>query len=59
MSVINETMGASMIMPSAQCDLELSTSRKGVVSSISIVGKLLNLFQFLDSLILPVFYIHT
>lgn len=39
MAAITETMGMSIIMPAAQCDLELTSSRKGIVSSISIVGK--------------------
>lgn len=38
MAAITETMGMSIIMPAAQCDLELTSSRKGIVNSISIVG---------------------
>lgn len=39
MAVINETMGMAIIIPAAQCDLELSSSRKGVISAVSFSGK--------------------
>lgn len=40
MAVINETMGMAIIIPAAQCDLELSSSRKGVISAVSFIGNL-------------------
>lgn len=40
MAVINETMGMAIIVPAAQCDLELSSSRKGVISAVSFIGTL-------------------
>lgn len=38
MAVINETMGMALIIPAAQCDLALSSSRKGVISAVSFIG---------------------
>lgn len=38
MAVINETMGMAIIIPAAQCDLELSLSRKGIISAVSFIG---------------------
>lgn len=40
MAVINETMGMALIIPAAQCDLALSSSRKGVISAVSFIGKI-------------------
>ncbi len=48
MAVINETMGMAIIIPAAQCDLELSSSRKGVISAVSFIGK----FKYIFFLIL-------
>lgn len=42
MAVINETMGMAIIVPAAQCDLELSSSRKGVISAVSFIGILIS-----------------
>lgn len=39
MAVINETMGMGIIIPAAQCDLALSSSRKGVISAVSFIGR--------------------
>lgn len=44
MAVINETMGMAIIIPAAQCDLALSSTRKGVISAVSFIGKSLNYF---------------
>lgn len=38
MAVITETMGIAIIIPAAQCDLALSSSRKGVISAVSFIG---------------------
>lgn len=42
MTVLNETMGVSFIVPAAQCDLQMSTSDKGLLSSMTFFGKLIN-----------------
>lgn len=42
MTVLNETMGVSFIIPAAQCDLHMSTSDKGLLSSMTFFGKLIN-----------------
>ena len=42
MTVLNETMGVSFIIPAAQCDLNMSTSDKGLLSSMTFFGKLFN-----------------
>ena len=42
MAVINETMGIAYIMPAAQCDLNLSSSDKGILSSMTFIGKFLS-----------------
>lgn len=41
MTVLNETMGVSFIIPASQCDLEMSTSDKGLLSSMTFFGKLI------------------
>ncbi|KAJ6637984.1 Synaptic vesicle glycoprotein 2B, partial [Pseudolycoriella hygida] len=38
MAVINETMGMAIIIPAAQCDLALSSTRKGVISAVSFIA---------------------
>lgn len=38
MAVINETMGVAYIIPAAQCDLNLSTTDKGILSSMTFLG---------------------
>lgn len=38
MYVIAETLGVSYIIPTARCDLELDTMRKGILSSVSFLG---------------------
>ncbi|XP_055699219.1 synaptic vesicle glycoprotein 2B-like isoform X2 [Phlebotomus papatasi] len=38
LTVINETMGIGMLMPVAQCDLQLTSSDKGLLSAISFLG---------------------
>lgn len=48
MTVLNETMGVSFIIPAAQCDLHMSTSDKGLLSSMTFFGKLINDLYSLD-----------
>lgn len=43
MTVICETMGVSFYMPAAQCDLNLSTTDKGLLSGMAYFGKSLHL----------------
>lgn len=44
MTVLTETMGMGLIMTAAHCDMELTAQRKGLISSVSFVGKyILNL----------------
>ncbi|XP_055680185.1 synaptic vesicle glycoprotein 2A-like [Lutzomyia longipalpis] len=38
LTVINETMGIGMLLPAAQCDLELTSADKGLLSAISFLG---------------------
>ncbi|XP_059609947.1 synaptic vesicle glycoprotein 2B [Phlebotomus argentipes] len=38
LTVINESMGIGMLMPVAQCDLELTSTDKGLLSAISFLG---------------------
>lgn len=38
MTVLTETMGMGLIMTAAQCDMELSAVRKGIISSMTIAG---------------------
>lgn len=40
MTVFGETMGISFLIPAAQCDLDLSTSDKGLLSGMAFFGKL-------------------
>lgn len=37
-TVINETMGISFIIPAAHCDLQLSSSDKGILSGATFAG---------------------
>jgi hypothetical protein len=37
-AVLNETMGVSFLLPAAQCDLNLSTRDKGLLSSMTFLG---------------------
>lgn len=37
--VLMETLGMSFVVPSAQCDLELTTKQKGILSAIAFIGK--------------------
>jgi hypothetical protein len=39
LTVLNETMGISFLLPSAQCDLNLSTRDKGLVSGMTFLGE--------------------
>lgn len=45
MEIVSETMMMSIIMPAAQCDLNLSASDKGILSASAILGKRFKLFQ--------------
>lgn len=38
MEIVSETMMMSIIMPAAQCDLNLSSSDKGILSASAILG---------------------
>ncbi|XP_052869588.1 synaptic vesicle glycoprotein 2B isoform X2 [Anopheles cruzii] len=38
MAVLNETMGISIVIPAAQCDLNLSSTDKGILSGVSFGG---------------------
>lgn len=38
MTVLTETMGMGLIMTAAHCDMELTATRKGVISSVTFVG---------------------
>ncbi|XP_053668596.1 synaptic vesicle glycoprotein 2A [Anopheles marshallii] len=38
MAVLNETMGISIIIPAAQCDLHLSATDKGLLTGVSFAG---------------------
>lgn len=40
-AVINETMGIAYIGTAAVCDLKLSTSDKGLLSSMTFIGEIL------------------
>lgn len=40
-NVFSETMGISNIIPAAQCDLELTSSSKGILSSMAFFGKII------------------
>lgn len=44
MEILNESMMMSIIMPAAQCDLNLTSSDKGILSSAVILGKLMRLW---------------
>lgn len=39
MTVLTETMGMGLIMTAAHCDMELTPTRKGLISSVSFIGK--------------------
>lgn len=39
LAVINETMGISILIPAAHCDLNLSATDKGVLTGVSFAGK--------------------
>lgn len=39
MTVLTETMGMGLIMTAAHCDMELSATRKGVISSVTFAGR--------------------
>ncbi|XP_053674342.1 synaptic vesicle glycoprotein 2A [Anopheles nili] len=38
MAVLNETMGISIVIPAAQCDLNLSPTDKGILTGVSFAG---------------------
>lgn len=38
-AVINETMGMMYIMTSSQCDLELTSTHKGILSAVGFFGE--------------------
>lgn len=38
MSVLTETMGMGLIMTAAQCDMQLTATRKGIISSVTFIG---------------------
>lgn len=38
MAVLNETMGISIVIPAAQCDLQLSATDKGLLTGVSFAG---------------------
>lgn len=38
LAALNDTLGTSFILPASQCDLELSTSDKGIISSSTFLG---------------------
>lgn len=38
MAVLNETLGAMFIMPSSQCDLQMTPGNKGLLSGITYLG---------------------
>uniref|UniRef100_A0A182RE84 Major facilitator superfamily (MFS) profile domain-containing protein n=1 Tax=Anopheles funestus TaxID=62324 RepID=A0A182RE84_ANOFN len=38
MAVLNETMGISIVIPAAQCDLHLSATDKGLLTGVSFAG---------------------
>ncbi|XP_041788499.1 putative transporter svop-1 [Anopheles merus] len=38
MAVLNETMGISIVIPAAQCDLNLSATDKGILTGVSFAG---------------------
>lgn len=40
MTVLTETMGMGLIMTAAYCDMELSDARKGIISSVTFIGRL-------------------
>lgn len=42
LTVLTETMGMSIIMAAAKCDLELTDTRNGLISSVSFIGNLNN-----------------
>jgi MFS transporter, VNT family, synaptic vesicle glycoprotein 2 len=37
-TVLNETMGISFILPAAECDLNLDSKSKGILSSMTFIG---------------------
>jgi MFS transporter, VNT family, synaptic vesicle glycoprotein 2 len=39
LTVLNETMGISFLIPAAQCDFDLSTRDKGLMSSMTFLGE--------------------
>lgn len=39
-NVLNETIGISFLIPAAQCDLDLSTRDKGLLSSMVFFGEI-------------------
>lgn len=40
LTVLTETMGMSIIMAAAKCDLELTDTRNGIISSVSFIGNI-------------------
>lgn len=40
-NVLNETMGISFLIPAAECDLDLTLSAKGLLSSMTFFGETL------------------
>ncbi|XP_050101703.1 synaptic vesicle glycoprotein 2B [Anopheles aquasalis] len=38
MAVLNETMGIAIVIPAAQCDLNLSSTDKGILTGVSFAG---------------------
>jgi VNT family MFS transporter (synaptic vesicle glycoprotein 2) len=46
MCVIIETMCMMFIIPAAQCDLDLSLSEKGLLSSVSFIGVVVSSYMW-------------
>uniref|UniRef100_A0A8D8BC50 Synaptic vesicle 2-related protein n=1 Tax=Culex pipiens TaxID=7175 RepID=A0A8D8BC50_CULPI len=40
LAVLNETMGISILIPAAHCDLHLSATDKGMLTGVSFAGKI-------------------
>lgn len=39
MAVLNETMGIAFLIPAAQCDLSLTSERKGLLTGMTFLGE--------------------
>lgn len=44
MFTLSETLGISYVVPTAKCDLDLSTFRKGILTSVSYLGIAMGLY---------------